>query len=183
MLARNFKQANLYFRKGVEADPKHEASQLGFAQTSWYLGQTDKAKETLLKLTEINPKNAMAWSYLAKLADESRSYSQALEYIQKALEYDKDYYYHWLDAGSYYLGLNKYKEAEDAWARAIKIEPDYFLAYAYRASLRDERKNTPTRSKITATLFAAIPNTITPTNRSPCLPGAKVIGKNRSTTF
>ena len=82
----------------------------------------------------------MAWSFLAKLADESRSYSQALEYLQKALEYDKDYYYHWLDAGSYYLGINKYKEAEDAWTRAIKIEPDYFLAYAYRASLRDEQK-------------------------------------------
>jgi len=139
MLTRNFKQANAYFGKGLESDPKHSASLFGFAQTSWYLDQIDMAKKAFIKLTDLEPENDMAWSYLAKLAAERRDYKLALEYIQKALANDAGSYYHWLDAGSYYLGVGDLQKAEEAWTRAITINPDYFLAYSYRGGLLDDR--------------------------------------------
>lgn len=139
MLTRNFKQANVYFRKGLERDPEHRSSLFGYAQTSWYLDKIDVAKKTFTKLTELDPTNDMAWAYLAKLAGESRNYAKALDYIKTALKYENNSYYHWLDAGSYYLGVNDYDNADKAWTRAIEIDPNYFLAYTYRGGLRDER--------------------------------------------
>ncbi|WP_428770099.1 tetratricopeptide repeat protein [Treponema sp. HNW] len=139
MLVRNFKQANLYFKKGLEGNPEHSACLFGYGQTSWYLNDIDKAKATFIKLSVLEPENDMAWSYLAKLSGEARDYEKALEYIQKATALNPDDYHHQLDAGSYYLGLEKPNEAEKAWTKAIKIEPDYFLAYTYRGGLRDEQ--------------------------------------------
>ena len=139
MLVRNFKQANLYFKKGLEGDAAHSACLFGYGQTSWYLDEVDKAKEAFIKLSVLEPKNDMAWAYLAKLSGEARDYAKATEYIQKAIAVNPDDYHHYLDAGSYYLGLEKPNEAEKAWTKAIKIEPDYFLAYTYRGGLRDEQ--------------------------------------------
>ena len=139
MLVRNFKQANLYFKKGLEGDAAHSACLFGYGQTSWYLDEVDKAKEAFIKLSVLEPKNDMAWAYLAKLSGEARDYVKASEYIQKAIAVNPDDYHHHLDAGSYYLGLEKPNEAEKAWTKAIKIEPDYFLAYTYRGGLRDEQ--------------------------------------------
>lgn len=139
MLVRNFKQANLYFKKGLQGDPEHSACLFGYGQTSWYLDDTDKARQAFIKLSVLDPKNDMAWAYLAKLSGEARDYAKALEYIKKAITVNPDDYHHQLDAGSYYLGLEKPNEAEKAWTKAIKIEPDYFLAYTYRGGLRDEQ--------------------------------------------
>lgn len=139
MLVRNFKQANLYFKKGLEGDPKHTACLFGYGQTSWYLDEVDKAKEAFIKLSVFEPENDMAWAYLAKLSGEARDYAKAAEYIQKAIAANPDDYHHYLDAGSYYLGLDKPEDADKAWTKAIKIEPDYFLAYTYRGGLRDEQ--------------------------------------------
>ena len=35
--------------------------------------------------------------------------------------------------------IKKFKEAEEAWTKAIELDPTYFLAYAYRAGIRDEQ--------------------------------------------
>ena len=52
---------------------------------------------------------------------------------------DPTSYDFYMDWGTYSRMRGKFKQAEEAWTRATQINPDYFLAYAYRAGLYDEQ--------------------------------------------
>lgn len=146
MSVKNFTAANRYFSEGLRTDPEHPEALFGFALTAWYLEdddddlrKNDTAKNAFLKLSQVDPENSMAWSYLAKLEAEEGNYKGAMEYLQTAVKYEDDYYYHWLDMGSYYRAMNDYEGAEMAWTRAIELDPEYFLTYGYRGSIYEEQ--------------------------------------------
>lgn len=139
MPVKNFSMANKHYLKALEKEPKNEDALFGYGQTAWYLENIKHADKAFTKLSEINPENDMAWSYRAKLAAEKNDYKKAIEYIEKAIKYAPNYYYHQLNAGSYYLALEQYDKTEQAWTKAISINDSYFLAYAYRGGFYDEQ--------------------------------------------
>lgn len=140
MSVKNFAVANSYFSQGLKVDSEHPEALFGFAVTAWYLEKDDVAKNAFIKLSQVDPENSMAWAYLAKIEADRGNYKGAVEYLQTAVKYEDDYYYHWLDMGTYYQGTNDYEGAEMAWTRAIEIDSDYFLGYAYRGGLYGEKK-------------------------------------------
>ena len=77
--------------------------------------------------------------YLGKLAYAANEYKIASDYAKQALDVDPENYECNMDYGMYERYLGHYKNAESSWTKAIEIEPDYFLAYAYRAGLYDEQ--------------------------------------------
>ncbi len=137
MLKRNFKKANQYYVKALSGDKNNVDALLGYGQSCYYLGDLKNAGTAFTRLTELDPSNAFAWSYLAKLAAESENYAVAIQHVEKAIALDPDFYDYWIDYGLYLNHRNKDKEAIEAWTKAISIRPDYFLGYVYRGGLYD----------------------------------------------
>ena len=141
---KNYQQARLYYKKALVRDPNNEEVLFGLGQTDYFLGSKDPSKdkeseETFKKILENNPKYAPAYSYLGKLAAADYRYKKASDYVKQAIELDSTNYNYFIDYGMYESNLGHYEEAIKAWSDAIAIQPQYFLAYAYRAGIYDEQ--------------------------------------------
>ncbi|MBR4823403.1 MAG: tetratricopeptide repeat protein [Spirochaetaceae bacterium] len=135
MTAKAYKAAKEYFLKSLRGDPNYITGLFGYGQVCYYLGEFKEAKTAFDHILAINPREDIAWSYLAKLSAEKQEYPNAIDYVLKAIEYNPNYYNYWIDYGDYLRYSSKYEEAVKAFTRAIEITPDYFLAYVYRAAM------------------------------------------------
>ncbi|MDD6488079.1 MAG: tetratricopeptide repeat protein [Spirochaetales bacterium] len=135
MTAKAYKDAKGYFLKSMRGDPDYITGLFGYGQVCYYLGEFKESKTAFNRILTLNPREDIAWSYLAKLSAEKEEYPDAIKYVLKAIEYNPTYYNYWIDYGDYLRYSSKYEEAAKAFSRAIEITPDYFLAYVYRASM------------------------------------------------
>ncbi|MBQ1833517.1 MAG: hypothetical protein II563_11555 [Treponema sp.] len=131
--------ARTYYQKALKNDENNIDALFGVGKTSYYLEDDDKAKSTFNKMLEIDPECADAYHYLGKLAAAKGENLVASQYALEAVKRDSTNYDYLLDYGMYERNLGHYSNAEKAWSKAIQIEPDYFLAYAYRAGVYDEQ--------------------------------------------
>ena len=136
---KQYKQSRQYYTKALVRDSKNLDALFGVGQTSYYLEDDDKAKSTFKKMLELDPDCAPAYSYLGKIAAANEDYKSASQYALEAVVRDDANYDYIMDYGMYERNLGHYDEAISAWTTAIEIEPNYFLGYAYRAGLYDER--------------------------------------------
>ena len=141
---KNYKQARLYYQKALVREPKNEDVLFGLGQADYFLGSKDPSKDkeaesTFKKILENNPDYAPAYSYLGKLAAADNRYKIASDYVKQAIDIDSTNYNYFIDYGMYESNLGHYDTAIQAWSDAIAIQPEYFLAYAYRAGIYDER--------------------------------------------
>lgn len=139
VLNRKYKTARNYYKKALISAPKDNQALFGYGQTSYYLNDIDEARIAFKKMLVLNPQEAIAYQYLGKLEAEDENYKAALEYIQKAIEIENDNYDFYMDLGQYSRYRGRFADAEKAWTKAISLNPDYFLAYTYRAGLYDEQ--------------------------------------------
>jgi tetratricopeptide (TPR) repeat protein len=137
LLEKNYNQAYMYFAKGLSKNPYHIDCLFGYGQAAYYLNKLTDSKKAFKSILNINPENAMAWSYLGKVEAETEQYIVAIECALKALELEPKYYNYWIEYGNYLRFTNKNEEAKQAYGKAIEIDPSYFLAYVYRAGLYD----------------------------------------------
>ena len=138
-LKKKYKLASGYYKKVIQKDPENEEGLFGYGQMNYYLGNLEESKNAFNTLCSVNPQSSIAYQYLGKLEAEYENYKNAIEYAQKAIAIfpeETDYY---LDLGQYSRNIGRYADAEKAWSTAIKLSPDYFLGYAYRAGLYDEQ--------------------------------------------
>mgnify|MGYP002678804817 CR=1 FL=1 len=142
-MKRNYKLAKTYYNRALARDSDNEDALFGLGQTEYYLENDDSAKKSLEKLLEKNPDYAPAYLYLGKIAAANNEYKIASDYAKTAIEKDPTQYDYFMDYGMYERYLGHYDAAEEAWTQAIQIESGYFLAYAYRAGLYDERNMFP----------------------------------------
>ena len=105
----------------------------------YFQGKISESKNSFEKLLSVNPDNGDALAYMGKLYAEDEKYLSASNYIKKAITADDSKYEFYIDLGQYERYQGHFKEAEAAWTKAISLEPDYFLAYTYRAGLYDEQ--------------------------------------------
>lgn len=139
VLLRKYKLAQNYYRKALIGSPDDAGALFGFGQTSYYLNKLDDARAAFEKMIALNPQEAIAYQYLGKLEAEKENYKPAFEYISKAILFDDKNPDFYMDLGTYSRFLGKFDGAEQAWTKAISLNPDDFLAYAYRAGLYDEQ--------------------------------------------
>jgi tetratricopeptide (TPR) repeat protein len=139
LLQRNYKGAQSYYTKALVREPNNEQALVGYGQTCYFMKDDDKAVELFNTVIKENPQNDQAYYYLGKLAYADSRYQVASQYVQKAIAIDGGNYDYYLDYGMYERFLGDFDVAEKAWTKAIEIEPDYFLAYVYRAGLYDEQ--------------------------------------------
>ena len=139
-LSRKFKLANAAYKRALRSESGNIDALFGFAQTAFYIGDTDEAKKSFEAILAKDPSHALALSYLGKIAADDKNYLRASTYIEKAIAVDDSNYDFYLDWGTYLRYRGKFQEAEAAWTKAIALDPSYFLAYVYRAELYDEQK-------------------------------------------
>lgn len=90
---------------------------------------TDEIRQLMNKVIEIQPdyQKASAFDALAQLELATRfiggSPQKAVEYLEKALEYDKENGYIYLHLGEAYLALNKNNEAKKQLEFVVKMKP------------------------------------------------------------
>ena len=141
---KNYKQARQYFQKALVREATNQDALFGLGQADYYLGAKDASMDTeaegvFKKILALNPQNSLAYSYLGKLAAAANKYKAASDYVKKAIDIDNDNYNYYIDYGMYQNYLSNYDTAVSAWTQAIQLQPNYFLAYAYRGSLYDEQ--------------------------------------------
>ena len=138
VLRKKYKEARGYYMTALKGDQNNQDALFGYGQTSYYLNKIDDARKAFNKILRLDPQSAVAYAYIGKLHAEDENYKLAEENILKAIELSPQYDYY-MDLGTYSRMRGKFKQAEEAWTSAIKINPDYFLAYAYRGGLYDEQ--------------------------------------------
>ena len=137
---KNYKQSRIYYSKALSREPSNEDALLGVGRASYFMEDDEKAEETFNTIVKNNPSSASAYSYLGKIAAASSKNKKAADYAAKALELEPENYDYNLDYGLYESVMGHYDNAIGAWTKAIEIQPDYFLAYAYRAGLYDQEE-------------------------------------------
>ncbi|MCR5763911.1 MAG: tetratricopeptide repeat protein [Treponema sp.] len=141
---KNYKQARLYYQKALVRDPENEDVLFGLGRADYFLGGKDPSKDkeaeaTFKKILEKNPDYAPAYSYLGKIAAADNRYKVASDYVRQAIDIDDTNYNYFIDYGMYESNLGHFDTAIQSWTDAISLQPEYFLAYAYRAGIYDEQ--------------------------------------------
>ena len=134
----NYKEAVSFYSKALEGNPSSEDAMLGLGQCYYYLVKPETSRKYLNMLLAKNEMNPDANLYLGKLEAEESKYRSALVYVEKAQKADPNNIDIYIDLGTYRHRLLNNKGAEEAWTKAIDLAPDFFLTYAYRASLYEE---------------------------------------------
>ncbi len=79
-------QAEMHYRKAIEADPDSYRLYAGLATVHSLLGQKDKALTGLLKMIELEPESLRAQFSLALFYQQEGKYAEAERHYQKVLE-------------------------------------------------------------------------------------------------
>lgn len=124
--ARNYEEAENYFRRCLEMQPK-------FSEAMNYLGymwaergvKLTEARELIERAVELEPKNAAYLDSLGWVLFKLEKADEALGWLQKAIEHseepDATLYDH---LGDVYARLDKLSEAREAWRKALSLEPN-----------------------------------------------------------
>ncbi|MBR1637774.1 MAG: tetratricopeptide repeat protein [Treponema sp.] len=137
-LNKRYKLALNSYRNALKGDANNTDALFGFAQMSYFLDDDKTAENYLNKVLVLDPKNAPALAYLAKIAYGEENYYRATKLIKQAIEIDSNTYDFWMDYGTYLRYQGKFEEAAKCWEKAVTLDPSYFLAYAYLAGNYDD---------------------------------------------
>ena len=119
------KDFTIGINKAHKSTDKHNLSKWycyrGLASTS--LGEYRRALNELKSSTELDPKNALAYSCTGEVFAHLGDFRSALKSFSKALAYTDDPKSVLSLRGSIYLAMGKIKEAENDFAKASQIDP------------------------------------------------------------
>lgn len=141
MNRKNYPQAKTYFLKAMASDADNVDAILALSRVYYMTSDLEKARDTLNLAISKEPSYSSLWAERARVESELGEQSDAIRDIEKANELNPTVYGQWIDYGNYLLPTERRSEAEGAFGKAIELEPDQYLAYIYRAGLRDELGN------------------------------------------
>jgi tetratricopeptide (TPR) repeat protein len=137
-MQKNYPLAKTTFIKAIAYDPNNSEALLGLAKVYYMQNELEKAGDTLNLALEKNPGYSVIWAERARVKSETNDLKGALEDIKKAVELDPEIYGHRVDYGNYLISSAKREEARKSFTEAIRIGPEDYLAYIYRAGLNDD---------------------------------------------
>jgi tetratricopeptide (TPR) repeat protein len=124
-------QASASLEKAMEINAQDTQIISKLADVYYKTGQYDKAAETYIKLTELNPDDAKYFfNTIIKMYDEAGMPDKAIEATKKMIDLnpqDADAIY---NLGYMYVKLKNFDEAIETFKRAIEVRPDFEFAYS-----------------------------------------------------
>lgn len=132
----NYEQAIIHYEKTDSKDP-NTLFKYGF--TAQQIGKNEVAIKVWRELLELDPHYHSAYYELASVMREEKLLIEALEIVEKGLQYDEHNKELYLLASQLNLSLNKKTEGIDKVKRAISLDSDYIEAVLLLVQLyRDE---------------------------------------------
>jgi tetratricopeptide (TPR) repeat protein len=130
-----------HFDKALEADGDYGEALVGRAIVYRYSQDSKKAEQLFTRAIQLYPQWSMPYNERARLYKGAGYLGDALRDLEQAKKLDPDNYWISVDRATTLIDLNRKPEALEELDRAIVISPGDFIAYIYRAGIRDEFGN------------------------------------------
>ncbi|ULQ60909.1 tetratricopeptide repeat protein [Brucepastera parasyntrophica] len=138
LVKKNYKQAKNWLLKSIAANPENQEALLYLARVYYMQEELSQAQSTLNLALQKNPESDTLWAEMARVKYDADDRAGALKDIQRAISIDPNVYEYRIDCGLYLFNAGKLKDARVQFTEAIRIDPEQFLAYIYRAGLNDD---------------------------------------------
>lgn len=127
-------QALNWFQKSLQVNPEDIYMRLQLARYLLALGQPDQACLQFESILELDPRNFLALHNLGIHSARSSDFAKSVEYFSKALKVKPDSETSRL-LGLAWLNLGQLDEAEQAWLKALEIDPGNRRVHEHLAEL------------------------------------------------
>ncbi len=104
-------------------------------------GDATGALEDYGRACELDPKNAMAWSYHGTILSRLGRNAEALADMERAVALDPGFTQVWINGGNAEVWLQRFDEAEKWFAHAVELDPGNAEAWYGRGSARWRQKD------------------------------------------
>jgi len=119
------------FQKSIEDNPKDKDTYYGLGHVYFMQGRYPEAADAFLKAIKLEPDFSEAHNYLGTVYERMDEIDKAIAEYNKAIENPQyvtpQFARH--NLGMIYLTAGNYKQAEKEFQDAIRVAPDYALAY------------------------------------------------------
>lgn len=122
----NHKLALEYYRNAVNLEPENINAIYGVAKSLQDLERFDEAISEYKKLAKIEPKFYYAYynqGYIKQYYQ--NELDSATYFYEKVITYNPQYIQAWYQLGKTFYGQERYSEAANAYAEALKLDKDY----------------------------------------------------------
>jgi FimV-like protein len=143
-----YDEAEERFLKALESEPDDYFALQGLGNAYLRNGKSQAAIQVFSGAIEAEPDYSYTYTDRAKAYNEQGLYDQALEDMDRAISLDDENGWHYLDRGRMRARRGLFREAEADFTLAVERTPDNFLAYAYRAQVRDTWASTTALRRI-----------------------------------
>ena len=92
-------------------------------------GKIDEAEVKLNEILNSDPKNLHALNNLGNLYIEKKNFSKSINFFEKCLEIDKNFYQALANKGTCHQKLNQYSIALKCFEKSIKLNPNFIDVY------------------------------------------------------
>lgn len=115
---------------------------LGKANAQAALGEVDAAADTFLSAIELDPSRYEAYAELGSLKVYANQFTDAIEYLDTAIEKIPDNADNVYNRGYAHLNLQNYTQAQSDFDRVLQLSPNYTSAYVRRGQVYTALGNT-----------------------------------------
>ena len=124
-----YKEADSYFDKAIEINPRHADSFTGKAICFLYSKNLDKALEFARKAVELSPYDETASVNLGYIYIEMGMINKAIIECKRFIAVDPKSYYSYYNLGCAYVTQNRIQEAIPLFLQVTKINPQFVFAH------------------------------------------------------
>jgi tetratricopeptide (TPR) repeat protein len=121
----NLSDALYYLEKAVDLEPDNWKIAVDLGKMYLYSGNHSQASLIFKNVTELAPEESEPWMLLAESQSLSKDYKQALQSVEKALEYSEDPIEPLLMRGEIELQMNKPKDAQKFASSVLSLQPNH----------------------------------------------------------
>ncbi|MDR0456572.1 MAG: hypothetical protein LBH20_07830 [Treponema sp.] len=136
--AQSLRIAAGHFDKALSIDGNYREALVGRAIVYNYAHEPRKSEQLFNKAIQLNPQWAMPYNERARLYKGAGYLQDALKDLDEAKRLDPDNYWISVDRAATLIELDRKPEALEELNHAIILSPGSFLAYIYRAGIKDE---------------------------------------------
>jgi DNA-binding winged helix-turn-helix (wHTH) protein/TolB-like protein/Flp pilus assembly protein TadD len=134
MVQRQFDQAGAEFRRALELNPNYAVGHLRYGYYLFYSLKLDEALIHMRRAQELDPVSPITNGALALMLYNAHDFDGCIAYSQRAVELEPTVFAAHLNLGEAYAQKRMFREAQAAFDKAGKVDPEYVLwekAYAF----------------------------------------------------
>lgn len=148
LLNGNFQQSIIHFSEHLKVFGHSNEAYYWRAHSLLQMGEIEKAMTDLRLVIDDNPKDSRAMDAMGYANNQIGRYLKAIQWFNKAIEYDNNNAVIYNNRGMSYYYLEKFSTAFSDFNKAILLDSTFAQAYSNRGSARYNRQNIAAASKI-----------------------------------